>query len=84
MTGTRITRENIHDFKVGTPVTCNWGAYYPTEEGVVVDYHVTPPSKWFPEKCELEILLDSGQIHRTNMIVEKGIGTKLQEAYFGS
>lgn len=79
-----ITAENITSIAIGTEVILNWGAYYPIEEGLVVDYNVIPASKFFPAKYELVIETAEGKTHTTSMIVEKGIGTYLKNVYMGA
>lgn len=77
----KITAKNITSIAIGTEVVMNWGAYYPTEEGLVVDYRVTPPSKYFPATYELVIEKPNGEVHYTKEFVEKGVGTYLKKVY---
>lgn len=76
-----ITAENMYDFAIGTKMIMTWGAYYPIEEGLVVDYNVIPASKWFPAKYELVIEKEDGETVNTSRIVTKGVGTYLEEVY---
>jgi len=82
MTHTKITADNIFNFSLGTKVVMNWGAYHPIEEGMVVDYKVTPASKHFPAMYELVIEDSEGEEHTTSMLVTKGIGVYLEEEYY--
>ena len=77
----KINAENITTVAIGTKVVMNWGAYYPTEEGLVVDYKVTPPTKFFPATYELVIEKENGEVHYTKELIKKGIGTYLEDVY---
>jgi hypothetical protein len=77
----RINRETISEYPIGTKMMMNFGAMYPTMEGMVVDYRLTPASKHFPENVELVIDTEDGKTHYSNTIVLKGIGTYLLSDY---
>jgi len=77
----RITCENMTSITIGTKVVMNWGAYYPTEEGLVVDYKIVPPSKFFPAKYAVVIEGSNGRIHDTSEFVESGVGVYLESVY---
>lgn len=79
----KITAENITSIAIGTEVIMNWGAYYPIEEGLVVDYKVNPATKFFPATYELVIEKENGEVHYSSMLVEKGVGTYLKKVYIG-
>lgn len=49
----KITFENFDMFPKGTKVEMNFGAYYATCPGVIVDWKVLPCTKWFPEQVVL-------------------------------
>jgi hypothetical protein len=68
---------------IGTKVIMNWGAYYPIEEGLVVDYKVNPATKHFPATYELVVEKENGEVHYTSNLVEKGIGVYLETVYMG-
>lgn len=79
----KITAENITSIAIGTEVIMNWGAYYPIEEGLVVDYKVNPATKFFPATYELIIEKENGETHQTSRLVTMGIGTYLEDVYMG-
>jgi hypothetical protein len=77
----RITAENMTSIAIGTKVVMVWGAYYPTEEGLVVDYKIMPPSKFFPAKYMVVVEGDNGRIHDTTEFVSSGVGIYLESVY---
>jgi hypothetical protein len=77
----RITAENMTSIAIGTKVVMVWGAYYPTEEGLVVDYEIMPPSKFFPAKYMVVVEGSNGQIHDTTEFVNSGVGIYLESVY---
>jgi hypothetical protein len=79
----KITAENMTTIAIGTKVIMNWGAYYPIEEGLVVDYKVNPATKHFPATYELVVEKENGEVHYTSNLVEKGIGVYLETVYMG-
>jgi len=81
MSDTIITAENMFDFPIGTKVIMTWGAYYPIEEGLVVDYNVMPATKHFPATYQLIIEKENGETHQTSRLVTIGIGTYLEDVY---
>ena len=82
----KITGENITSIAIGTQVVMNYGALYPIEEGLVVDYRILPATNLFPESYELVIENEKGEVHYTSHLIDKGgnaIGTYLKSAYMG-
>lgn len=82
MTNTRITFDNFSEFPAGTTVEFNFGAYYPTVDGIVTGYRVTPATKHFPASVCLTAKYmdpDTDEIRDIDItsFVEKGIGTYL-------
>jgi len=77
----RITAENITSIAIGTRVVMNWGAYYPTEEGLVVDYKIVPPSKFFPAKYVVVVEGSNGRIHDTSEFINSGVGVYLESVF---
>lgn len=71
MPNIRITEENVLDFSNGTRVLFNYGAMYPTEEGVIVGFEI---NKW---GAHLKVKKDDGSMATVSSFTEKGIGTYL-------
>lgn len=81
---TEITIDNFNQYPVGTAVEFNFGAYYPTREGVVTGYKIISASKWFDASVCLVAEyndLDTDEVVETTItrFVDKGIGTYLIE-----
>ena len=82
-----IDIHNVADFPKGTKLEFNFGAYYPTVEGVVTGYEVAAATKWFDASVSLTAEyedLDTGEIVKTTVTRiqengDKGIGTRVIE-----
>ena len=71
-----VSKEGMKEVEVsvGDRVYFNWGAYLSGDAGTVVGF------KWseFYERFEAEILLDNGNSHTSDRMVEYGIGGYLE------
>lgn len=83
MSDVKITSENMFSYPIGTKVVMMWGAMYPTEEALVVDYNVRGGSEHFPDVYELVLQGETGTEHSTSCLVTKGVGIYLEDVFMG-
>lgn len=72
---TKITKENMFDFPVGTKLVFNYGPMNGQEEGMVVDYG---SNEWYDF---LIAETENGEEKRVHNISRRGIGVYLLEDY---
>lgn len=84
MSAIKITSENYNYFPPGTKVRFNFGAMFPTAEGVVTGVELVPPGKWNDASVRLLASYrdpETGERHRTTIetLSDVGIGVSVIE-----